>query len=659
MTAYAPLIVNAALTGMVATPDRVPYVPITVERIADDAERCWAAGATIVHLHARDGDGRPDWRRAAYAELIPELRRRCPGLVVCVTTSGREDPTLERRADVLTLDGDARPDMASLTLGSLNFHSGASVTTIETAVALAETMAAAGIAPELEIFDLGMAHLAHRLADRGLLGTQPYANLLLGFPNSAPADARTLVALVEALPAGTTWAAAGFGAFQAPANALAVAMGGHVRTGLEDNPYLDHRDRTPATNVELVERAVAQAQALGRPVATPAQTRAALGLAPIGGGAVEHTAARGDEEPAPQVDALQAALHAAQAELDAARGERDALAAEAAAARDQAATALAQRAAVAGTRRWRTVQAVLSPVDRARARRRAQPARRPVPFVVGVARSGTTLLRLQLDAHPELAMPPETGLGLVAERLQRPGTTPRDVADALIGLHPFADLGFAPDELRALVADVRPWTAADGVRAVYRRYAERHGKARWGDKTPIHCLLMPELHALLPEARFVHLIRDPRGVAESLRGLHFAPGDGSLEAIGKKWRDEIAEARAAGAALGDRYLEVRYEEYVRAPEPVLREVCAAIDLPYDPAMLHAHEHAAARFAELPEIRVDGAVTRTREQRFAIHADTAHPPDPAIADAWRTKLTADEQARVVAAAGPLMGELGYA
>ena len=277
-TPYAPLIVNAALTGMVAQRERVPNVPLTAGEIADDAERCFAAGATIVHLHARDDEARPDWRREAYAELIPDIRSRCPQIVVCATTSGRAVNDADRRGDVLLLDRDARPDMASLTLGSLNFRTGPSLNAIETVETLAARMAERGIQPELEVFDLGMAHLAHRLVARELLVPPLYANLMLGFPNSAPADARSLVALVDALPAGTTWAAAGLGAFQAPANALAVAMGGHVRVGLEDNPWLDGPGRDPATNVQLVERATAMAAAVGRPLATPAQTRAILGL---------------------------------------------------------------------------------------------------------------------------------------------------------------------------------------------------------------------------------------------------------------------------------------------------------------------------------------------------------------------------------------------
>lgn len=280
LTPYPPLVVTAAVTGLSATRERVPHIPLTATEILDDAQRCVAAGAAVIHLHVRDAEAGPEWRREAYAEVIPELRSRCPGVIVCATTSGRGGATLDQRTDVLELEGAARPDLASLTLGSVNFPSGASVNDIATIEELARRMADRGVVPELELFDLGMVHLAHRLARDGLLPAGCPANLLLGFPNGAPADAAALVALLAALPPVVgPWAAAGFGAFQQPAGALAAAMGGGIRTGLEDNPFLDHRTREPATNAALVERAVAQARAAGREVAGPAQARAALGLA--------------------------------------------------------------------------------------------------------------------------------------------------------------------------------------------------------------------------------------------------------------------------------------------------------------------------------------------------------------------------------------------
>lgn len=281
---YPPLIVNAAITGMIPTTAKVPHVPVTPEGIVADAVACADAGAAIVHLHARDADERPEWRREAYADVIPAIRAQRPDLVVCVTTSGRTFPELERRSDVLRLEDVARPDMASLTLGSLNFATGPSVNAPDTIRALAETMRDAGIRPELEVFDAGMAAFARHLLERGVLRPPLYANLLLGSLGTAPATARDLVHLVDALPAGTRWAAAGIGIFQAPVTAMGVFMGGGVRTGLEDNPYLDRSERTPTTNVQLVARAVELGRLAGRRPATPAEVRELLDLAPARAG---------------------------------------------------------------------------------------------------------------------------------------------------------------------------------------------------------------------------------------------------------------------------------------------------------------------------------------------------------------------------------------
>lgn len=275
---WPPLIVNVAMTGMVPRRDRVPSVPVTPEQIIDDAERCHRAGASIVHLHARDEDENPTWRREAYEAFIPEIRRRCPELIVCVTTSGRNWPDLDRRMEVLSLGGDAKPDMASLTLGSLNFRDGPSVNSIETIEALASAMREAGIKPELEIFDLGMAALARNLLERDLLEPPLYANVLLGNLNTASARATTLTQLVDELPVPTVWAAAGLGRFQLRVNGLGLFMGGHVRTGLEDSPLMDYRTREPATNVALVERIATLSRSAGRPLASAAEARGMLDL---------------------------------------------------------------------------------------------------------------------------------------------------------------------------------------------------------------------------------------------------------------------------------------------------------------------------------------------------------------------------------------------
>jgi 3-keto-5-aminohexanoate cleavage enzyme len=253
-------------------------VPLTVEEIVEDGARCAARGATMLHLHARRADQSPAWERAAFREIVLGLRERCPGAILCVTTSGRDVAELAKRADVLELDGDARPDMASLTLGSLNFRTQASINAPDVIESLARAMRDRGIRPELEVFDTGMAYLASELLHRGVIAPPLYANVLLGGPNTAPATAGSLAALVHALPAGTTWGAAGFGAFQLSMNAIALFAGGHVRTGLEDNLWLDAARRRPATNAELVDRVAALARIADRPIATPEQTRARLGF---------------------------------------------------------------------------------------------------------------------------------------------------------------------------------------------------------------------------------------------------------------------------------------------------------------------------------------------------------------------------------------------
>lgn len=278
---YTPLIINAALTGMVPRRDRVPHLPVTAEQIVADAQACFEAGATIVHVHARAADETPEWRRTAYESFIPEIRSRCPGIVVCATTSGRTFVELEQRADVLGLEGDAKPDMASLTLGSLNFRDVASVNAPQMIRALAERMASVGVRPEIEVFDTGMAYMAHALRAEGLLPEPMYVNVLLGSPNTAPAKVGDLAALVAALPGDAVWAAAGIGAFQLTMNAIAVFAGGHVRTGLEDNAHFDHATRSPATNAQLVGRITELARIAGRPISTVDQTRAAIGLATV------------------------------------------------------------------------------------------------------------------------------------------------------------------------------------------------------------------------------------------------------------------------------------------------------------------------------------------------------------------------------------------
>jgi 3-keto-5-aminohexanoate cleavage enzyme len=278
MSFLPKLIINLAGTGMVPTQADNPSVPITPSEIAEDCARSCALGASILHLHARDEEGRPTWRPELYRDIIQRVRQRCPDAVVCVSTSGRTFKEFAERAAVLDLDGDAKPDMASLTLGSLNFPTQASVNEPAMIKALALRMRERGIVPELEVFDFGMLDYAHYLIEHEILRPPYYFNLLLGSLGTLAATPFNLAALCRGLPGGATWAAAGIGRFQFSVNALAVTMGGHVRVGLEDNLYMDAKKERPASNPALVARLVSLAEAAERDIATPAETRTMIGL---------------------------------------------------------------------------------------------------------------------------------------------------------------------------------------------------------------------------------------------------------------------------------------------------------------------------------------------------------------------------------------------
>jgi uncharacterized protein (DUF849 family) len=272
------LIVNLAPTGMVPTRADSPHVPITSEEVAADVRRCRDAGASMVHLHPRDGLGAPTQSSARAAEFIVAVRSAVPDIVVCITTSGRQDPELDPRAAVLDLEGAARPDMASLTLGSLNFPKQASINAPATIQGLAERMRERGIVPEWEVFDFGMLDYAAYLRERGLLGDPVYVNVLLGSLGTLAATPLNLALMVDRLPAGAIWAATGIGRFQRRVTQWAIAMGGHVRIGLEDNLWFDDDRKDLATNARLVERVVSVARSMGREPATPDAVRLRLGM---------------------------------------------------------------------------------------------------------------------------------------------------------------------------------------------------------------------------------------------------------------------------------------------------------------------------------------------------------------------------------------------
>lgn len=278
LSAYPPLIINVALTGMVPTKISTPYVPVSVDEIIMDAIRVHDAGASMVHLHARDLEGKPISEARYYEDILMGIRRERPNLICCVTTSGRGGQTFEARSEVLHLTGKAKPDMASLTLGSLNFLSGPSINSLETVQRLAMLMKEKKIVPELEVFDTGMVNVAKYLERHNIISGMKYFNILLGNLNTASATLNDLAYIYTSLPENSIWAAAGLGNFQLPINTAAIVAGGHVRVGLEDNIYYDAHKRTLATNTILVERIVRIAHEIGREIATPTYVRGLLKL---------------------------------------------------------------------------------------------------------------------------------------------------------------------------------------------------------------------------------------------------------------------------------------------------------------------------------------------------------------------------------------------
>jgi uncharacterized protein (DUF849 family) len=254
------------------------HVPLQPDEVIADVLRCADQGITVAHLHARDERDEPTTSKAVYARIISGIREQRPDLVLCVSCSGRKTPDLGPRAEVLDLDGDLAPDMASLTLSSLNFPHQASVNAPDVVIALAEQMKERGIRPELEIFDIGMVAVLRKLQERGVIGAPAQVNLLFGNLASAQADLPDIGALVGRLPADSIWSLAGLGAAQLPVAGVAAAAAPGARIGLEDNLWLDDERTLPATNADLVGRVHALAELHGRAIMAPNELRALLGL---------------------------------------------------------------------------------------------------------------------------------------------------------------------------------------------------------------------------------------------------------------------------------------------------------------------------------------------------------------------------------------------
>jgi 3-keto-5-aminohexanoate cleavage enzyme len=269
------LIITAAITGSRITREITPYIPITPAEIVQSAYECWQAGASIVHIHVRDpntGQGTQDV--AVFRQVVEPLREKTD-LILCLTTSGipgRNLPTEDRIAPV-----DLKPELASFDAGSINLGGTVFINSPEFLDRAAEKMKENGVKPEIEIFDLGMIITSLRMRDQGKLADPLHFQFVLGTPWGAPATPKSFLHLHEHIPDNSTWSIIGIGKGHLPMSMMALAMGGHIRVGLEDNIYYS-KGVLAETNAQFVERIVRISREYGREVATPAEARGILGL---------------------------------------------------------------------------------------------------------------------------------------------------------------------------------------------------------------------------------------------------------------------------------------------------------------------------------------------------------------------------------------------
>ncbi len=278
------VVVNFTPTGMIPTKQMTPHVPITPQEIIEDVHQALEIGITMVHLHARHpGTGEPTYKREIYAEIIAGIRKFTKDLVICVSLSGRTFSEFEKRADPLKLDGEVKPDMGSLTLSSLNFNKIASVNSPDMIQALAGEMKRRSIMPELEAFDTGMINYAKYLERKGLFQPPHYFNLIMGNIACAQPDLLHAGVMIRDLPSNSIWSLGGVGDCQLMMTSLAVATGGGVRIGIEDNIYYDPARTRLARNADLLRRVRVLAEANERKIMAPSELRRLLHLQPGNG----------------------------------------------------------------------------------------------------------------------------------------------------------------------------------------------------------------------------------------------------------------------------------------------------------------------------------------------------------------------------------------
>lgn len=270
------VIITAAISGAEVTQEMNPAVPYTIEQYLREAKSAVEAGAAIIHLHARWDNGQPTQDRERFRAIIEAIQAACPDVIIQPSTGGATGMTAEERLQPTEL----RPEMASLDCGTLNFGGDEIfINTENMIIEFAARMHERGIMPELECFDKSHIDMAMRLVRKGFIKGHLHFNLVLGVNGGVAGNPRDLLFMQESLPSGSTFTVTGIGRCQLEMNVMSLLLGGHVRVGFEDNLRLD-RDRLAASNGEFVARIVRIAKEMNLEIATPAEARQILGLAP-------------------------------------------------------------------------------------------------------------------------------------------------------------------------------------------------------------------------------------------------------------------------------------------------------------------------------------------------------------------------------------------
>jgi hypothetical protein len=260
-----------------------------------------------------------------------------------------------------------------------------------------------------------------------------------------------------------------------------------------------------------------------------------------------------------------------------------------------------------------------------------------------------------LDSHPLIAIPPETHF--IPRLAIEQNLTPNLFVEIITTSPSWPDFGLSVEALKQRIATISSFSLAEGLRAFYALYAAKHQKARWGDKSPPYDMHIRLIASILPEARFIHIIRDGRDSALSSRGLWFAPPDG-IAGHAREWLQRITRTREQAAHV-PHYREVRYEDLLMDIQAVLQDLCRFIEIDFSPAMLDYHRRSGDRLAEFASrFNPDGSIRVDRETRLAIHARTRVPPDKERIGLWRSGLTEQEVKDYETIAGGLLFELGY-